>query len=228
MRKIKLASLDGMRLRRALQLVLFLCAGLLAACGSPPTGSQPSVLAMIFDIPPPGQDPGHAPVVHTPRRIRFVDTSIAEPSKEYVEMIKALEKASPPPNWNEIFKSLPKDKKNNIDWMAALAQNLIKPRPGIDEKTPESKTSKAEVLLSTSGNPSRYVVFQHATHTQWLTCTNCHPAIFARDGGADKITMDDIDAGKFCGVCHDKVALAPPAGCKGCHKPRPKPEEKKS
>ncbi len=66
------------------------------------------------------------------------------------------------------------------------------------------------------------VIFSHEAHTKWLTCTNCHNAIFKKEAGTAKITMDAIDEGKYCGVCHDKVAMAQPSGCKGCHKVKAK------
>lgn len=133
-------------------------------------------------------------------------------------MMEALAKAGPPPDWPEIFKKLPKDDEDNIDWMAALSDKIITPGGTIDPNAPdEGKTTDDDIELSTSGKPARMVVFSHATHTQWLTCANCHPAIFKREAGSAKITMDEIDDGKYCGVCHDKVALVP-GDCKGCHK----------
>jgi c(7)-type cytochrome triheme protein len=209
-----------LRLRHVLQLVVLLPACLLVACSS-----QPSVLAMFFDMPPPGQpDPGDAPVIHQPRRVPFVDTSIATVSKEYLALMEERAKEGPPPNWEEVFKKLPKDDDDNIDWMAALANKLINPSGTIDPKSPdEGKTEDAEVELSTSGRPEKMVIFSHEVHTKWLTCPNCHPVIFKKEGGNAKITMDAIDDGKYCGVCHDKVAIAQPSGCKGCHKVKKKP-----
>jgi c(7)-type cytochrome triheme protein len=211
-----------LRLRHILQLALLLSAGLLVACST-----QPSVLAMIFDIPPPGQDQGDGPVIHAPRRIPFVDQSIPTVTKEYQALMDEREKEGPPPIWSEVFKKLPKDDDDNIDWIAAWEKKLINPSAGIDPNTPEGKTMDAEVELSTSGKPERMVVFSHATHTKWLACANCHPAIFQKDAGTAKITMDAIDDGKYCGVCHDKVAIAPD-GCKGCHKVKSKDKSKKS
>lgn len=213
---IKFALRSSIRLRPILQIFLLMSACLLVACSS-----QPAVLAMIFDIPPSGQDPGDAPVIRSPRRIPFVDPSIEE-TRKYLALLEALAKAPPPANWAEIYKKLPKDDDDNIDWMAALGDKIITPSAGIDPNTPEGKTMDADVELSTSGKPARMVVFSHATHTQWLSCANCHPAIFQKDAGSAKITMDAIDDGKYCGVCHDKVAIAEPYGCKGCHKVKSK------
>lgn len=175
---------------------------------------------MLFDIPPPGQEPSLEMTPRQPRRIARVAPTLAV-SKEYIAMVEALVKAGAPPNWPEVFKKLPKDDDDNIDWMQALESKAIAPSGVISDKdTDEGKTSDDEIELATSGKPTRYVTFSHKTHTQWLTCNNCHNAIFKREAGNATITMDDIDEGKYCGVCHDKVALAQPSGCKGCHKPR--------
>jgi len=214
---IRLALRSSLRLRPVLQIFLLMSACLLAACSS-----QPSVMAMFFDIPPPGQDKSHDPVIRGPRRTVFVDPAIEE-AKAYLARLQERAKAPPPANWTEIYKKLPKDDDANIDWMAALKDKIITPRGAIDPKTPdEGKTTDDDIKLSTSGKPARMVIFSHAVHTQWLTCTNCHPAIFKKDAGSAKITMDAIDNGKYCGVCHDKVAIAQPSGCKGCHRVKKK------
>lgn len=173
---------------------------------------------MFFDMPAAGPDPGLAPVVHAPRRVKFIDPAIEE-AKKYLALLKERADAPPPANWAEMFKRLPKDDDDNVDWMLALKDKVITPSGQIDSAIPdEGKTEDIEVELSTSGKPARLVVFSHAVHTQWLTCSNCHPAIFKKDAGSSKITMAAIDDGKYCGVCHDTVAIAQPSGCKGCHK----------
>ncbi len=208
-------------MRSFLSLLLIACAGLLFACGSQPTG-----FALIFDVPSAGKDPGQVPVVRAPRRVPFVDPGIEE-AKQYLARLEALAKAPPPANWADVFKRLPKDDEDNIDWMAALKDKVITPSGVIEAgATDEGKTTDDDIELSTSGKPDRMVVFSHASHTQWLTCTNCHPAIFKRDAGTAKITMAAIDDGKYCGVCHDKVALAQPDSCKSCHRITPKPAPK--
>jgi len=196
-------------------LLLALLSPLLAACSS----STP-LMAMLFDIPPPEQVQSSEPPPRQPRR------SLPPPAPDYVvpkailEHFEAIVKAGPPPNWPKIFEQLPKDDDNNIDWMAALEGKLIAPRGVINETDEDiGKTSDDDIELSTSGKPNRMVIFSHKVHTQWLTCSNCHNTIFKREAGDAKITMDAIDDGKYCGVCHDKVALAQPSGCKGCHKP---------
>ena len=45
--------------------------------------------------------------------------------------------------------------------------------------------------------------FPHWIHRMNFKCYVCHNAIFQMKAGADDITMDKIQAGKFCGVCHN-------------------------
>lgn len=50
-------------------------------------------------------------------------------------------------------------------------------------------------------------VFPHWFHRIRFKCYACHPSIFQMKAGADKITMDAIAQGKFCGTCHNgKIA----------------------
>lgn len=184
-----------------------------------PQAPPSPLMAMLFDIPPPGQQYSSELSPRLPRRTVPKPPEIRI-SKEYIAMVESLIKAGAPPNWPDIFKKLPKDDDNNIDWMAALESKAITPSGVINASDKdEGKTSDDDIELSTSGKPARMVIFSHKVHTQWLTCTNCHNAIFKREAGSATITMADIDDGKYCGVCHDKVAIAQPSGCKGCHKP---------
>lgn len=206
---------------RLLQVLLVVSFALMAACSSP-NPKPNALLALLFDIPPPGKAPPAALEPRQPRRTVPSNGPEIIISKEYVAMKEALVKEGPPPNWPEVFKQLPKDDEDNIDWMAALADKIITPRGTIDlGAKDEGKTSDDDIELSTSGKPNRMVIFSHKAHTQWLTCTNCHNAIFKREAGSATITMSAIDDGKYCGVCHDKVAIAQPSGCKGCHKVKP-------
>jgi len=70
------------------------------------------------------------------------------------------------------------------------------------------------IFKNTASMP--YVRFPHLPHTQWLTCKNCHPAIFLPQRGGNFVTMAAIIEGEYCGVCHGKVAF-PPLECNRCH-----------
>ncbi|MFN3740314.1 MAG: cytochrome c3 family protein [Thermodesulfovibrionales bacterium] len=66
------------------------------------------------------------------------------------------------------------------------------------------------------------VVFDGKTHAdKGAKCNNCHPALFQMKKGAQKITMADINAGKFCGACHNGTKAfkaGDAANCVKCHK----------
>jgi len=69
-------------------------------------------------------------------------------------------------------------------------------------------------------------MFSHKSHvvTIGLSCDSCHPDLFERKRGAAKAkgdyNMASLDAGKYCGACHDgKTAFntTGPETCKTCH-----------
>ena len=65
------------------------------------------------------------------------------------------------------------------------------------------------------------VVFDGKVHAdKGLKCTDCHTKIFQMKKGA-KITMADMNAGKYCGTCHNDgkaFKSSDPANCGKCHK----------
>jgi len=69
-------------------------------------------------------------------------------------------------------------------------------------------------------------IFSHKSHvvTAGLTCVSCHPSLFERKRGAAKAkgdyNMAALDAGKYCGSCHDGSSAfntTSPETCKRCH-----------
>jgi c(7)-type cytochrome triheme protein len=66
------------------------------------------------------------------------------------------------------------------------------------------------------------VVFDGKIHAEkGLKCNDCHTKIFKMKKGADEMKMADINAGKFCGECHNgtKAFKASDSGnCGKCHK----------
>ena len=63
-------------------------------------------------------------------------------------------------------------------------------------------------------------IFPHFLHRIQFKCSVCHDAIVEMKAGANPITMDDIQAGKYCGVCHNgKTAFqATFDACPRCHR----------
>jgi len=111
---------------------------------------------------------------------------------------------------------LPRDDKGVVDWMRALTEQIITPKPGIDPEATEASTTDEEIEFIPKDKPTRNVTFRHATHTQWMSCKNCHSGIFKKKSENLQFTHDDMDAGQYCGACHGKVVVVP-GGCYGCH-----------
>ncbi len=138
----------------------------------------------------------------------------SQPSVEYhpPEPRKPIEKAQ---NWDEAAKLLPVTL-GVPDWVKALTEGVIAPRAGIDPKTEDQAVLPLDVELVPAAGDMFKVIFPHKSHTEWLGCPNCHTAIFQMAKGADPITMEKINAGQYCGVCHGKVAF-PATTCGRCH-----------
>lgn len=114
------------------------------------------------------------------------------------------------------FATLPKSNDGNrIDWVKSLNENLIVPR--FDRLDPAVKPMVMDLNIVREVKGSMPdVVYPHKQHTQWLDCSNCHPAIFIPQKGANQISMASILLGQKCGVCHGKVAF-PISDCRRCH-----------
>ncbi|MDW7645267.1 MAG: cytochrome c3 family protein [Desulfuromonadales bacterium] len=106
---------------------------------------------------------------------------------------------------------------NKIHWGYALEDGLIRPAYSLfhaDEK-PMDFDRELELQAEWTYVPPAY--FPHAKHTPWLDCANCHPDIFnVKKKTTQHFSMEYILEGKFCGVCHLRVAF-PLDDCKGCH-----------
>ena len=103
---------------------------------------------------------------------------------------------------------------NNVDWVAAFRRGFIKPkhqlRPG-----PLPETRDTDIIMPrTAAMPM--VRFSHSVHSEWLDCSNCHDKPFIKKAGANRINMEDILAGEYCGRCHGTVAF-PATDCLRCH-----------
>lgn len=104
---------------------------------------------------------------------------------------------------------------NRVDWVKALSENKITPR--FDRNDPNAKPMVMDLNIVREVKGSMPdVVYPHKQHTEWLDCSNCHPAIFVPQKGANQISMASILLGQKCGVCHGKVAF-PVSECRRCH-----------
>lgn len=61
--------------------------------------------------------------------------------------------------------------------------------------------------------------YPHWIHRMQFRCYVCHESIFKMKKGANHITMEAIDQGKYCGTCHNgKLAFGTSFGqCFHCH-----------
>jgi len=139
------------------------------------------------------------------------------PPKEQPIIIVQEDVIKPPDvDWSAIYQALPRDKKGVVDWMRALDEKTITPKPGIAADAVDAKIKDGDIEFFNSATPGKTATFRHATHTQWLSCKNCHSAVFKKSDENLQFTHDDMDAGKYCGACHGKVVVVP-GGCYGCH-----------
>lgn len=67
------------------------------------------------------------------------------------------------------------------------------------------------------------VTFSHGIHMSYgKTCEDCHSQVFKKKIGAaqKKMTMKTMEAGKYCGSCHDgenAFSVSEPTECDTCH-----------
>ncbi|MBI2311390.1 MAG: hypothetical protein HYU77_02675 [Betaproteobacteria bacterium] len=165
---------------------------------APPVIKAP--IKLIYQAPPepqvpapppraPEMPPAHRPAVPLPEQDKFYDDA----SPAYSTLQKA----------NESLGGFPLDSRGYIDWMAALNQNRISPRADLSGSAGMTVLDLDIVMKNTKEMP--YVVFPHRSHTLWLDCGNCHPAIFEPRAGAHSITMNDIFRGKYCGTGYSSL-----------------------
>ncbi len=168
-----------------------------------------TTLAGLLEPGPPPK-----PVVRMPRRLPY--------KKPTPFQIVELKPEAPQTDWAGKLTLLPKDKNGATDWVSAIDQKLITPKPGIDEKAEDQPVLELDVELQPKGMPPEFkATYPHRIHTTLFACDNCHTAIFQMQAGADAITMEKIFAGEYCGRCHGKVAFDPATNCVRCHRSMP-------
>lgn len=115
----------------------------------------------------------------------------------------------------DAMSKFPRDSVGLVNWVEAMDKGLIAPRADIWGET-EKKTLDLDIIFTQTGKMPN-VRFPHLAHTKWLDCSNCHPDIFIEKKGANNIAMQDVLTGKYCGLCHGKVAFPPTKNCMRCH-----------
>jgi c(7)-type cytochrome triheme protein len=104
---------------------------------------------------------------------------------------------------------------NRVDWVKSLRESRITPRADKVDAKVAPMVMDLNIVREVKGSMPD-VVYPHKQHTEWLDCSNCHPAIFKPQKGANQISMASILLGQQCGVCHGKVAF-PVSECRLCH-----------
>jgi c(7)-type cytochrome triheme protein len=147
----------------------------------------------------------------------LADARAAAQQRPVEETRPAVERAH---EWQEASALLPKDSSGRVDWVKALKSRTVAPRAAIDPRQPGHASLDLDLELTTSASPTFAVKYPHAPHTEWLTCANCHPAIFPLGRQAvtsTVINMAKIRRGEYCGACHGKVAFGIDGECARCH-----------
>lgn len=123
------------------------------------------------------------------------------------------------------FNELSKSKSGNyVDWVKSLEEKKINPRYDKVDPNAIPIVMDLNIVREVKGSMPN-VVYPHKQHTEWLDCSNCHPAIFIPQKGANDISMAAILLGEKCGVCHGKVAF-PVSECRRCHSQKKNVEAK--
>ncbi|MGE4088394.1 MAG: c(7)-type cytochrome triheme domain-containing protein [Immundisolibacter sp.] len=136
-----------------------------------------------------------------------VDSGIHDPANDMTLQLQ------PPAT---AFAALPRSMAgNHVDWVKALDSKAIAPRWDRNDPAAAAVVMDLNIVREVKGSMPD-VVYPHKQHTEWLDCSNCHPAIFVPQKGANQISMASILLGQKCGVCHGKVAF-PVSECRLCH-----------
>lgn len=82
----------------------------------------------------------------------------------------------------------------------------------------------ADVVLNNSSDKEgvRPVIFPHWFHRIRFQCRVCHQELgFEMRVGSNKVTMEEIIDGKFCGACHNGEIAWSVDNCDLCHSALP-------
>jgi c(7)-type cytochrome triheme protein len=166
---------------------------------------MPATVNPTTIAPPPARSPAPVDEVHPARRALDEHPIHDESSPGYLRLQRIDEATS----------HMPRDALGFPDWMNALRSGDITPRAGIAPGSVMNVLDLDVVMKNTKAMP--YVRFPHRSHTLWLDCSNCHPAPFTPQSGANPVNMTEIFKGRYCGMCHDRVAFITFFSCSRCH-----------
>jgi c(7)-type cytochrome triheme protein len=188
--------------------------GAAGAAEASPTAALPAAAQAVVRAAAP--KPGGGPEVNAFNRLlkplaRFnrpaVESGIHDPGNDGTLLLQ-----SPHVAFAELVKS---PAGNHVDWVKSLDSKAINPRWDRLDPAAAAVVMDLNIVREVKGSMPD-VVYPHKQHTEWLDCSNCHPAIFIPQKGANQISMASILLGQKCGVCHGKVAF-PVSECRLCH-----------
>ncbi len=186
------------------------------AAPPPPAAAAPAVATAARPAANPGPAPSASAEVNAFNRLlrapgRYnrpaAESGIHDPSNDMTLNLQPPAVA---------FAALPRSPAgNHVDWVKALEGKRIEPRWDRSDPAANGIVMDLNIVREVKGSMPD-VVYPHKQHTEWLDCSNCHPAIFIPQKGANQISMASILLGQKCGVCHGKVAF-PVSECRLCH-----------
>lgn len=165
--------------------------------------------AVVILVDLAAQEAAMALDLKAPPLVPLAEDGIHDPAGEAIDVLQ---------NPMESMRNFPKDRRGEVDWVRALEEGYINPRKSLTGDPWEAVVMRPMDMdiLMTNTMQMPYVLFPHRQHTEWLACSNCHPAIFIPQKDANPITMTKVLNGQFCGRCHDKVSFALWT-CERCH-----------
>jgi c(7)-type cytochrome triheme protein len=190
-------------------LALLMIAGIVVTVSG--CSSARPVLAYVFTgVPAEGADDPPVKVIRDQRRPTYKKPDFSPPKPQLAE-------GRPDIDWEGRYAELPRDDAGNVAWTKALETKAITPAAGLAADAKDEDPTDMDVELEPAGQAEYKVVFPHKAHTMWLGCPNCHDSIFAMEKGKAKMTMEKLNNGEYCGICHGKVASPDMNGCPACH-----------
>ncbi|MDA8255869.1 MAG: hypothetical protein M0Z99_09575 [Betaproteobacteria bacterium] len=163
--------------------------------------------------------PDVAPVKETPHAPGSIPVTELHPARLALERNPIHDEANPDyqrlQRIDEATRYMKRDAIGFPDWMAALRSGVISPWAGLSAADKMNVLDLDIVMKNTKEMP--HVRFPHQSHTLWLDCSNCHPIPFIAKTGANAVSMGEIFRGRYCGMCHDRVAFITFFSCDRCH-----------
>lgn len=176
---------------------------------------SPSTRQLLFDIPPPTEQEVAAKAAQ-----EAMTSQAGSPQGTAGGLAFGVEALNLPApdiekhlSWEIAQEELPVHKLGGVDWSAALEEGLVRPRTLGDPQAAAAAAFKYDFIIEAKKEKFN-ALFPHSAHTGWLSCENCHTAIFPLK--RNPVRMKEMRAGESCGRCHGKVAFSLKQ-CKRCH-----------